>query len=364
MSTARVRAFAGPGRYVQGPGALDLLGELLTPFGPTPFVVMDPAVRDLLGARVDEVLRGAGLDPVVGLLAGEITYDAIDELLKSVAGRDVGVAVGVGGGKALDAAKAVALRTGVPTVTVPTIASNDSPASGAVAMYDADHVMVSVDRLPRHPAVVVVDTALIAAAPVGFLLAGIGDAISKKFEADACWAGTGVIPIGGRPLRTGRAVADACYRTIREHGVAAVRACADGAVTEELEAVVEAVILMSGVGFENGGLSLAHALTRGLVRARGASSAPHGRHIAWGVLVQLAAEDRPDAEIAELADFLRGLGLPASLPELGMDDPTADEIAALAELTMTAPHVLNMPKRVTAADVAAAVTRLEALVRR
>ena len=61
-------------------------------------------------------------------------------------------------------------------------------------------------------------------------------------------------------------------------------------MTEDLEALVEAVVLLSGMGFENGGLSLAHSLTRGLMRARGARDALHGQHVAWATLVQRVAE--------------------------------------------------------------------------
>jgi glycerol dehydrogenase len=369
MSTAAVpalgpRIFAAPGRYMQGPGALDLLGDVLTPFGPVPFVVVDPAVMRLLGDRVERGLTGAGLRPVFGVLDGEITYPAVAQLASVDAGGEAGAIVGVGGGKVLDAAKAVALRLGRPVITVPTIASNDSPASGAVAMYDDAHVMVSVDRLLRHPEAVVVDTEIIARAPVEFLRAGIGDAISKKFEAEGCWSGTGLTPVGGRPLRTAGAVADACYRTIRSCAVAALRACEADLVTDDLEAVVEAVILMSGLGFENGGLSLAHALTRGLVRARGAAAAAHGRHVAWGLLVQLAAEGRPDPELAELAAFHRELGLPVCLPDLGLIQPAPDEIESIAALTATVPHVLNMPVPVDAAVVSAAIRRVEELANR
>ncbi|WP_375474751.1 glycerol dehydrogenase [uncultured Jatrophihabitans sp.] len=361
MTDAPVRVFAAPGRYVQGPGALDLLGELLRPYGDRPFIVWDAPVRRLLAARLARVFAAAGLRPVLAELPGEITYSAVEELLDARGADADQVCVGIGGGKVLDAAKAVALRVGAPVVTVPSIASNDSPASGAVAMYDDDHVMISVDRLPRHPDLVLVDTRLVAEAPVEFLRCGIGDAIAKKFEADACAAGTGSTPVGGRPLRTAGAIADACYRTIAAHGVAALAACAGDQVTEELEAVVEAVVLMSGLGFENGGLSLAHGLTRGLVRARGASRAAHGRHVAWGLLVQLAAEGRPAGELAALIELHGRLGLPTSLAELGMPDPTGAEIGALAELTMAAPHVRNMPAPVDAAQIATAIRQVEEL---
>ena len=58
-------------------------------------------------------------------------------------------------------------------------------------MYDASHAMISVDKLPRSPEAVVVDTAIIAKAPARLLRAGIGDAVAKKFEAEGCLMGNG-----------------------------------------------------------------------------------------------------------------------------------------------------------------------------
>lgn len=354
-----LRAFAAPDRYLQGPGAIDTLGTVAAPYGPVLLVVTDPFVHSLLGRRIEATLSEAGLRPVFALLAGEITRAAVEDLTVAHAEAGAGGVIGVGGGKALDAAKSLALKLSLPVITVPTIASNDSPASGAMAIYDEAHVLIAVDRLPRHPAAVVVDTELIARAPAAFLRSGIGDAISKKFEAEGCWAGQGLTQLGTRPLLTARAVADACYGTIRTHAVAALRACDDGEVTEDLEAVVEAVVLMSALGFENGGLSLAHAMTRGLMAARGASSAMHGLHVGWGLLVQLVFLGLSAEDLAELMTFYRMIGLPVSLAELGLTDPTPAELDDLVARSLAAPHVVNLPVPVDAATLTAAVVSLE-----
>ena len=354
-----LRVFAGPLRYVQGPGALDHLATLVEAFGPHPVVVTDPFVRDLLGPRVETVLSARGLRPELRVLPGEITARAADEITASVRHVGAGVVVGLGGGKALDAGKAVSLRLGTPVVTVPTVASNDSPTSKAVAMYDDEHRMVSVDQLPANPHAVVVDTALVASAPLRFLRAGIGDAVAKTFEAAGCAAGTGVTTLGTRPLRIGAAIADACYATIRAHALPGLVACGRGEVTDDLEALVEAVVLLSGLGFENGGLSLAHSLTRGLVRARGARDALHGEHVAWAALVQRVAEGTPAGDVEELRGFLREVGLPVSLPELGMAEASAAELHDIAAATMTAPHLANLAVPVTAEGLVAAIRTVE-----
>jgi glycerol dehydrogenase len=353
--------FAGPLRYVQGPGALDLLGGVLAPYGDRPLIVTDAYVRGLLGDRLTEILERSGLAPVFRELAGEITARAADEITASAQAIGVGVVVGVGGGKSLDAAKAVSLRLGLPVVTVPSVASNDSPTSAAIAMYDEDHRLVSVDRLPANPHAVVVDTELLAAAPVAFLRAGIGDAVAKKFEAAACRAGSGVTALGTRPLRIGSAIADACYDVLREHAAAGLAACEHNRVDESLEAVVEAVLLLSGLGFENGGLSVAHSLTRGLMQARGARDAMHGSHVAWATLVQRVVEHASADEVSDLRTFLIEVGLPTELDGLGMLSPTAEEIRDIARITMTAPHLTNLPVPLTEDVLVDAIHTVERL---
>ena len=110
-----------------------------------------------------------------------------------------------------------------------------------------------------------------------------------------------------------------------------MQAAGSGKSTVAFDAVVEANILMSGLGFENGGLGLAHAMTRGLVRTPVVDQCLHGFHVAYGLLVQLEVEDRSDAFIDDVAGFYRQVGLPCSLKELGLerlDDAVVKHIAA------------------------------------
>lgn len=351
-----MRIFAATPLYVQGPGAIARVGEITTRVGRAPVIVIDAEVRTLFGAII-----AAGFDGPVELIdfSGELTDGAAAALAGRCAGCDVVVAAG--GGKALDAGKAAALRLGVPVVCVPTIASTDAPASRGLAIYDDAHRLVRVDQLPANPAAVVVDSRIIAEAPVRFLRAGIGDAIAKTFEAEACWAGHGRTKHGTRPTHSGRAIAAAAYRMLREHASAAVADAARHEVSEAVEATIEACVLLSAMGFENGGLSIAHSVTRGLMTLRGASEHLHGEHVAYGTLVHLAALQYSDAEIRDLAGFLADVGLPVSLAQLGADRTTPAEIAAMAAATMASPHMATLPKPLDQGAIAAAIRRVESL---
>lgn len=350
-----MRIFASTPFYLQGPGAIGKVGEVAARLGAHPAVVIDAAVQPLVGPAL---AKGFASQVEMVAFSGEVTDANVAHITAGLVARDLIVAVG--GGKALDAGKATALKLGLPVICVPTIASTDGPASRGIAIYDDDHRLARVDQMPGNPAAVIVDTTVIAAAPVRFLRAGIGDAIAKVFEAEGCWAGGGLTKHGTRPTHAARAVASAGYALLRNHAVAGVAAAQRHEVTEDLEATVEATVLLSAMGFENGGLSIAHSTTRGLMNLRGARERLHGEHVAYGTLVQIAAEGRPQALLVDLARFLLQVGLPTSLADLGVADASRAELEGIASAIMASPHVGNVSEPLSHAGIVAVLTLIEA----
>lgn len=356
---ADVKVFGAPGRYLQGAGALSAMGEYLARVGRTCALVADRAVMDLVGARIVELCRASGISCEPAEFSGEITPAEIDRLARSVDPGSLDFVIGCGGGKGIDAGKAVAHALGVRVVTIPTAASNDAPTSKNYVLYDADHRLLRVEHLPANPDVVIVDTEIVARAPVRLFTAGIGDAVVKKFEVAQCDEAGGPNMFGGRVPRAAVALAGLCYDILRTHAVAALEAVRVGRVTEDVERVVEATVLHSGLGFESGGLSISHAMTRGLSAVHGARDALHGHQVAYALLVQLALERRSREFVDDIRGFYRSVELPTSLSALGMPRASDDDIARIAEATMTAPHVRNFRESVDAAALADAIRAVE-----
>lgn len=353
------RIFGSPSRYVQGRGAIGQLGTLTQRHSRRPMIICDADVFPFVD---DDLKRAfAGRDALFLKFSGEVTHAAIGELAKQGGNHKGDLIIGIGGGKGLDAAKGAALKMDLPFVMVPSIASNDAPTGRALAVYDDNHTMVAVETIEDSPLIVVADTQLIANAPPHFLLAGMGDALAKKFEAERAQADGSNNFFGTRPLLTALAIADTCYQTLRSYGVAAMDAAKRHEADEAFEAVVEANILMSGLGWESSGLSYAHAVVRGLVKARGASKAAHGMQVGYTTLVQLAIEGRDDDFILDLIGFNRSIGLPTQLGDLGMDGPSAEEIDEIARLTMIGPPGGVIQIKVTQQHIADAIRRVEAL---
>ena len=83
----------------------------------------------------------------------------------------------------------------------------------------------------------------------------MGDALATYFEARAVQAKDALTCAGGRGTLAAHALAKLCFDTLMEEGVKAKVALEAGACTAAVEKVIEANTLLSGIGFESGGLA-------------------------------------------------------------------------------------------------------------
>ncbi|WP_434288820.1 glycerol dehydrogenase [Celeribacter sp. SCSIO 80788] len=352
--------FGAPRRYIQGPDALDALGREIAPLGKQVAFLADDIVMGLCFNRARAGLEAAGCSVMPVLFPGEITYDIVKTLTGALSETPIDVIIGAGGGKTLDAGKLVARDLGCAFVSLPTVASNDSPTSHVSAVYDADHRLSAIERCPFNPDLVVVDTKVILGAPKVLLSAGVGDAIVKLFEVEQCMASGGLNVFGAKAPLSALALARTCYQTLRSFLVPAYAAYDAGEATPEFEALVEATVLMSGLAFESGGLSVSHGMTRGLSAVPGIADALHGHQVAYGLLVQLELEDRPPEFMADMRDFYRLAGLPLKLADMGGDTRNNSLIKTISDISAEASHMKKFHRNVCAKDIADAIHRIEA----
>lgn len=320
------RVFASPGWYVQSSGVLCDVGDLTTRHGNSALVVADDVVWELTADSVQSSFESVSCGVTRAQFQGECTVEEIDRLTGIATDADIDVVVGMGGGKAIDAAKSVSSRLDLPLGSVPTIASTDAPTSSLSVLYGEDGALEDAELHRRHPDFVLVDTALIAQAPTRWFVSGIGDALATWYEAKTTWESGGTTVFDARPTHAGRALARSCYQLLRDHAVSAVRAVEVNSVTESVEAVTEATVLLSGIGFENGGLAAAHAVHDGLTTLPAAGNATHGEKVMIGLLTKLVLQGADDETILDLVDFADTVGLPTNLTDIGITDPNYDEL--------------------------------------
>ncbi|MCD6362054.1 MAG: iron-containing alcohol dehydrogenase, partial [Armatimonadetes bacterium] len=169
----------------------------------------------------------------------------------------------------------------------------------------------------------------------------------------------GINLFGHHPSRTALAIAQACFHAVLENGAAALKAVKNYTVTNELETLVEASILMSGVGVENGGVALAHGICNSLDTV-GIHDALHGEKVAYGNLVQCVVEDDTET-FYRLAEFYDVVGLPISLEDLGWSgylEIAASKIAAYI-LHNEPQKLANEPRKITKRTIIDAILETE-----
>lgn len=213
-----------------------------------------------------------------------------------------------------------------------------------------------------NPNVVLVDTEIIAKAPTRFLVSGMGDALSTYFEARACLRAFANNNAGGKSTKAALALAKLCYETLLEDSLKAKAACDANVVTPALENIVETNILLSGLGFESGGLAAAHAIHNGLTVLEETHKYYHGEKVAFGTIVHLVLENAPQEELNTVLAYCKSVGLPTSLRELGVNEINETRLMEVAKLSCAAGESIhNMPFKVTAQDVYAAILTADKL---
>jgi len=321
-----------PRRYVQGPGVLTELGTYVAMLGKRPLVLWDDVVKGLVGETVMASLAAADLETVETAFTGETTHAEANRVAKIVRARGCDVVIGVGGGKCLDTGKGAAVETGCRIVTCPTIASNDSPTSAASVWYSEAGDFLGFDCWPFNPDLVLVDTRVIAEAPVRTLVAGMGDALSTWVETDAAWKTRALNLAGGVPTGAALAIARLCFDTLMASGLEAKRAAEANVVTPALERIVEANVLLSGLGFESGGLATAHMIGNLLTGLPECHGFMHGEKVAFGVVSQLCLDpDVPADEAQGIVDWCVAVGLPVTLADLNLQGATRETLRPVAE---------------------------------
>lgn len=351
-----------PGRYVQGKGALALMPEEIGRLGSKAFTIVSKTVL----SKVAPLLKtDKGIEVAIEPFGGECCDEEIDRLVEEARRARATVIVGVGGGKALDTTKAVGHAMGLPTVVAPSLASTDAPCSALSVIYTPEGGFKRYLFLTHNPNVVLVDTALIVEAPVRLLVAGMGDALSTWFEAEDCKT-TGANNMTGRPgTLTAYALARLCYDTLLQDGAAAKRDGERKTITPAFEHIVEANTLLSGLGFESGGLSGAHAIHDGLTVLPGTHAFWHGEKVAFGTLALLMLSKRPAAVVDEVYGFCETIGLPTTFAAIGMADATDEDLRNAAEAACSpADTMANVPGDAAPSDVVAAMKAADAEGRR
>ena len=320
-----IRKAIFPGCYIQGKNVLEKFGGIEEIEKKKVFILAtNHAVQKIIPKNRSSWDRIC--DVTYENFSGACTWDEINRVGEAVKGEPYDFIIGMGGGKVIDTARAVAGQLGVRYIAAPTIAATDAPTASACVVYNDTGSVIDYFTT-RNPDYVLVDTGVIAEAPTRFLVCGMGDALATWFEAETCERSDFRNIGGGFNLRAVMALAQLCYNTLLTYGRTAKIACDANVVSPALEYIVEANTLLSGLGFESGGLSTAHGIHDCLCNLEGTHAYYHGEKVAFGTLAGLFLEARQQALIDEVYAFCRSVGLPTTLAMIGIEGVTDEALA-------------------------------------
>lgn len=343
------KMFVSPDTYVQGSGLLEHSATYLEKLGHHVLIMADETVWQIVGEDFASYLTSNDFTVEKVIFNGEASVQEIERITEIAKETKVEVVVGLGGGKTIDTSKGIALAAKTKLVIAPTTASADAPTAGLSVLYTEDGVFDQYMFYPKHSDLVLLDTKVIANAPVRMLISGISDAMATNIEAKATAMKHGVTMGNGSATFAGRAIAAECERVLWDYAYEAVEANKIKVETPALDAIVEANTLLSGLGFENAGLAAAHAIHNGFTAVKGEiHHLTHGEKVAFGAMVELVLENTPHDVLDKYIEFWLTLGLPITMQDTHLDQLSEAELLQIGELA-TAPDetMKNMPFTVT-----------------
>ncbi|MBW4485462.1 MAG: iron-containing alcohol dehydrogenase family protein [Tildeniella torsiva UHER 1998/13D] len=340
MTTAQLPILAiSPAQVVRGDGILTAQGAAIPSgiaaqiarLGQRPLIVGGShslkLATPLIGA-----LAEAGLTSQTATYGLDCSEAALAHLRAQATEHQADVVIGMGGGKALDAAKLLAHQLNRPVVTVPTSGATCAAWTALSNVYSDQGAFRYDVALATCPNLLILDYALIRTAPRRTLVAGIGDGLAKWYEA-AISSGTSQQTLMVAAVQQARVLRDILLQK-----TPAALAQWGGPDWQE---VVDATVLLAGVVGGIGGAQCrtvaAHAVHNGLTQLPASHGILHGEKVAYGILVQLRLEEMGgNAALAraarqQLLPFYQAAGLPQTLADLGLGDITLSQLQQVAE---------------------------------
>lgn len=261
---------------------------------------------------------------------GEATYENVEKLSKEESVINADMIFAIGGGKATDTAKCLAVKTNKPVFTIPTIASNCSACTSVSIMYNPDGSFKEPFFFAKPPVHAFIQTSVIVNTPCKYMWAGIGDTYAKYFESTI--SSRGEMPVHYVALGVG--MSKMCYEPLIAYGKKALDDQKAGVVSYEFEQAVLAIIVTTAVvsilvttehiiDYNTG---LGHAIYYALTSFPHIEEGHlHGELVGFGILLLLLCDN--DMETFDiLYEFNKSINLPVCLEDVEIGEKDLEAV--------------------------------------
>ncbi len=326
-ATNLVSLAIAPIQVLRGEKCLAESGAAIARLGSRPLVVSGDRTLQLIQPHLQPIFAKHKLIASEANYLPDCAESSLVKLNDAVAQHQADLIIGVGGGKALDTAKLLAHQCQLPIVTIPTSGATCAAWTALSNIYSEAGAFQYDVALNRCPDLLILDYSLVRTAPQRTLIAGIGDAIAKWYEASvSSGASSDTLVISA--VQQARILRDILFQKSAT--------ALENPNSEQWREVVDATVLLAGVIGGIGGANCrtvaAHAIHNGLTHIPEAHHVLHGAKVAYGILVQLRLEEMVQgsklavAARKQLLQFYDDIGLPKTLEDLGLDNVTLSQL--------------------------------------
>jgi glycerol dehydrogenase len=323
-----------PGKVIRGAGVLSTVAVEVANLGTRPLIIAGNQTINISQKSLQPLFQSPEIDPICVSYGADCCEASLKALGQQAREHRADVIIGFGGGKALDTAKLVAHQLQLPVVTIPTSGATCAAWTALSNVYSETGAFLYDVALSRCPDVLMLDYDLLQTAPQRTLVAGIGDAIAKWYEASVS---------SGHLEETLIIAAVQQARVLRDILLQKSATALQSPGSQIWQEVVDCSVLLAGVIGGLGGAQCrtvaAHAVHNGLTHICGHNSI-HGEKVAYGILVQLRLEEMIQGnQLAasarqQLLKFYAEIGLPQRLADLGLGNITLGELQTAAEISL------------------------------
>ena len=332
-----------PMQYVNKVGILQESGKYISRWGKRALISGGNKALSAIESQLCESLDSNGINWSKHIFIGECCNENIEIIIKKARDMEADIIIGVGGGKAIDSAKAAAEECGISLVCIPTIAATCAAASGISVVYYKSGEFEKDIYLTRTADLVLVDPVTITNAPVEYLQSGILDSISKWYESNAAIKSLKTPDVFTlTSVYTARLINEIMEKEASD----AIEQVKEKKVNDTLLHVIDLNIYLAGVAQGMGQVSTrgaaAHSIHGGLSVLEESHKILHGFKVGYGIIVQLFMEGVELEKINKVVEFFRKLNLEPSLKGLKLPSDK-DTMLAVARKAVKDPIMKRMP---------------------
>ena len=361
-SSSLLTLAVAPAKVIRGFQVLDTAVDALSRLGTRPLIIGGDRSLNVVQGYI-QLLKSRKFNFETAFYSPDCSESSLEVLRSKAQTHKADVIIGVGGGKALDTGKLLAHQLQIPVVTIPTSAATCAAWTALSNVYSNEGAFLYDVTLDNCPDLLILDYDLIQSAPQNTLVAGIGDAIAKWYEASVS---------SGHSEQTLIIAAVQQARVLRDILLQKSVAALQSPGSEVWREVVDATVLLAGVIGGIGGAQCrtvaAHAVHNGLTHVCRHGSI-HGEKVAYGILVQLRLEEMLQgnqlaaAARQQLLKFYAEIGLPQNLNDLGLANLTLKQLSMAAEFALLPESDIHrLPFKVTLEQLMAAMVSTTAPV--